>query len=240
MIDRSRPWEIGVLLVTLMSLGAASVSARVETSMRFLEFDQQAGIVAYELTLRNLASLPVSFVSLSAEPACLEGPLELSDLVKKQQVSRRFTFTMPESEFIFQPRFNLNYTDYDGERHRIETSQSQLNVNVDFAAVDLATGEVALKLILGNLGSEDLLFLEIWSENPPLPEDRIALGDLGPGERLVDEILFRLPPGELLFNPTLHLSYHAFETDGTRFHRKFYTILQPRLDRVAEALTKSD
>ncbi len=238
MIDRIKAWKSGVALTALMLIGTANVSARVETSTRFLEFDQLAGIVAYELTLRNLGSLPVSFVNLSTIPACLEGPLELSDLVKEQQVSRRFTFSMPDNEFIFQPRFSLEYTDHEGERHSIETSQSPLNVDVDFAAVDLATGEVGLKLILGNLGRENLLFLEIWSENPPLPEDRIALGDLGPGERLTEEIQIRINPGELLFNPTLHLSYHAFETDGTRFHRKFYTILQPRLDRVAEALAK--
>ncbi len=238
MIGRIKAWKVGLALTMLLLLGAASVSARVETSTRFLEFDQQAGIVAYELTLRNLGSLPVSFVNLSAEPACLEGPLELSDLIKEQQVSRRFTFTMPDNEFIFQPRFSLYYTDHEGERHSIETNQSPLNVNVDFAAVDLATGEVALKLILGNIGRENLLFLEIWSENPTLPDDRISLGDLGPGERLIEEILIRIRPGEQLFNPTLHLSYHAFVPEGARFHREFYTILQPRLDRVAEALAK--
>ena len=106
--------------------------------------------------------------------------------------------------------------------------------------MDLATGEVALKLVLSNFSRESLLFVEIWSESPQLPEDRISLGDLAPGEQITDEILFRLPPGEMLFNPTLHLSYHAFETEGTRFHRKFYTILQPRLDRVAEALAERE
>jgi hypothetical protein len=239
-MNAGKPWRIGAALAALMIMTGATASARVETSTRFLEFDQQAGIIAYELTLRNLGSLPVSFVNLSAEPSCLEGPLEVSDLVKEQQVSRRFTFAMAENEFLFQPLFSLGYTDHEGERHSIETSQSPLNVNVDFAAVDLATGEVALKLVLSNFSRESLLFVEIWSESPQLPEDRISLGDLAPGEQITDEILFRLPPGEMLFNPTLHLSYHAFETEGTRFHRKFYTILQPRLDRVAEALAERE
>lgn len=222
----------GALMLTLPGLAGA----RVETETRFLEFDARAGILAYELTVRNLGSLPVAFVELSAEPSCVEGPLEVSDLAKEHRATRRFTFRMPEGELVFQPRFTLAYTDHEGERHRIESRQSPLVTSIDFESVDLATGEVALRLDFMNPGRESLLFLELWSENPGLEAGRIAIGDLAPGERITREIPYRLPPGEQLFNPTLHVSFHAFETEGTRYHRKFYTILQPRLDRVEEAL----
>ncbi len=240
MTATTRLGTTGLALAALILLACGDAAARVETTTRFLEYDQQAGIVAYEMTLRNLGSLPVSFVSLTAEPGSLEGPLDVSDLVKEQQASRRFTFRMPEGKFIFQPRFSLAYTDHEGQRHHVETKQSPLQMNIDFASVDVAAGEVSLKLHLGNLGTESLLFLEIWSENPPLPGGRIALGDLAPTENRQEEIDIQLTPGEKFFNPTLHFSFHAFETDGTQFHRKFYTILQPRLDRVAEALAERE
>ncbi len=231
----------GIAVAVMLALALPGrAGARVETETRFLEFDARAGILAYEMTVRNLGSLPVSFVELSAEPACVEGPLATTDLAKEERVTRRFTFRMAEGKLVFHPRFTLAYTDHEGERHRIETGQSPLVANIDFESVDLATGEVVLQLDLSNPGRESLLFLELWSENPALPDGRIAIGDLAPGERIVRAVDYRFPPGERLFNPTLHVSFHAFETEGTRYHRKFFTVLQPRLDRVEAALNTRD
>lgn len=204
--------------------------------MRFLEFDAPAGLLAYEVTLRNLSSLPVSAVTLTAEPACLEGPLAIDDLSPEQQISRRFSFAMPAASQLFQPRFSLEYRNFEGERIVVAPERSPLLTSVDFVAVDLAAGRVRLRVDFQNPGTESLLFLEFWSENPGLSEGTRALGDLAAGARLSEEYDFSVPPGSLFFNPTLHFSYHAFQAEGTRLHRNFVTLLQPRLDRVAEAL----
>lgn len=225
----------GVVLLAGLAI-ATSAGANVETHTRFLEFDQRGGILAYELTVRNVGSLPVGNVVLSSLPECLEGSLAVMDLAKEEQVSRRFTFQMPEGKLIFQPRFQLAFNDNEGERHRIASRQSPLILSADFAEVELSQGRVVLKLELMNPGEESLLFLELWSENPELLQGRVKLGDLATGKSLSRRFEYSLPVGEVLFNPTLHVSFHAFEADGTRIHRNFYTILQPRLDRVEEAL----
>ncbi len=226
--------------VLLLAIGAGRAGGlsptRVETSMRFLEYDATRALLAYELTLRNLSNLAVSSVVLTAEPACLEGPFELGDLAREEQASRRFTFPMPTGQHVLQPRFELAYTNFEGERIHVPPTRSPLMTSVDFAAVDLETGRVSLRLDIQNPGADGLLFIEVWVENPSLAEGTLELGDLAPGERLSRELHLTLPPGELFFNPTLHFSYHAFLAEGTRLHRSFTTLVQPRLDRVAAAL----
>lgn len=236
--SRGGPVQALALALGALVLASASAGARVETTTRFLELDQKSGILAYELTVRNLGSLPVDAVRLECEPASLEGPLSVTVLAKEEQANRRFTFRMPEQKLIFQPRFKLTYTDNEGERHVRESEQSPLVLGVDFGAVDVARGLVTLKLDLLNTGQESLLFVELWSENPGLPVGKLAIGDLAPGTTRQQLVDFSLPPGELLFNPTLHVSFHAFEAEGTQFHRKFYTIVQSRLDRVEAALAE--
>lgn len=210
--------------------------ARIETTMRFLEFDAPAGRLAYEITLRNLSSLPVSAVTLTAEPACLEGTLAINDLAPEQQVSRRFSFAMSPDSQLFQPRFSLEYRNFEGERIVVAPERSPLLTSVDFVAVDLAAGRVSLRVDFQNPGTESLLFLEFWSENPGLTEGTVSVGDLAAGEQRSQVCDFDVAPGSVLFNPTLHISYHAFQAEGTRLHRNFVTLLQPRLDRVAEVL----
>jgi len=205
--------------------------------VRFLEFDGPAGLLAYEVTLRNLSSLPVSAITLSAEPASLEGPLRVNDLSPEQQISRRFSFAMPAGSQLFQPRFSLEYRNFEGERIVVAPDRSPLLTSIDFVVVDLAAGRVRLRVDFQNPSAESLLFLELWSENPSLADGTLPLGDLGPGERRSQEFELSVPPGTLLFNPTLHISFHAFHADGTRLHRNFMTLLQPRLDRVAAALS---
>lgn len=207
--------------------------------MRFLEFDGPAGRLAYEVTLRNLSSLPVSAVTLTAEPTSLEGPFRVNDLAPEQQISRRFSFAMPAGSPLFQPRFALEYRNFEGERIVVAPDRSPLLTSIDFVVVDLAAGLVRLRADFQNPSAESLLFLELWSENPGLDEGTVSLGDLGPGERRSQEFELSVPPGTLLFNPTLHISFHAFRADGTRLHRNFMTLVQPHLDRVAEALAQS-
>jgi len=230
------------LLVIALGIGAPAAAftpARVETTVRFLEFDGPAGRLAYEVTLRNLSSLPVSAVLLTADPPCLEGPFAAADLAPEEQRSRRFTFAMPEAGQIFQPRFSLEYRNFEGERIAVAPERTPLLTSVDFVAVDLAAGRVRLRVDFQNPGIESLLFLEFWTEHPCLAEDTVPLGDLAAGQHLSREFDFEVPPGTLLFNPTLHISYHAFHAEGTRLHRSFLTLLQPQLDRVAEALAGS-
>jgi len=228
----------GALLLVALGAGAAGglSPTRVETSMRFLEYDAPRAHLAYELTLRNLSNLPVSSLVLTAEPGCMEGPFAVSELAREEQASRRFTFAMPPGTLVLQPRFDLEYTNFEGERVRVPASRPPLQTSVDFVAVDLDSGRVELRVDLQNPGAEGLLFLELWTENPSQAVGTLRLGDLGPGERRSLDLQFALPPGELLFNPTLHFSYHAFQAEGTRLHRSFTTLLQPRLDRVAAAL----
>lgn len=238
------PRRLCAALLPCLGLGiaasaAAFAPARIETSVRFLEFDAPAGLLAYEVTLRNLSSLPVSAITLTAEPICLEGPLRVNDLDPEQQISRRFSFAMPSGSQLFQPRFSLEYRNFEGERIVVAPDRSPLLTSVDFVAVDLDAGRVRLRADFQNPSAESLLFLELWSENPSLDDGTAPLGDLGPGERLSQEFELSVPPGTLLFNPTLHVSFHAFHADGTRLHRNFMTLLQPRLDRVAEALGQS-
>ena len=233
-------WTVAVLMA-LPGLGAvrtasAESSSRVETTTRFVQYDEVQGLLAYEFTLRNVGSLPVSAVRLSTDPPCLEGPLEVGDLGREQQVGRRFTFKIDAQRRVFQPRFELQYTDYEGQRITVAPDRSPLILEVDFAAVDLATGRVSLRVDLNNLGTDNLLFLDLWSENPTLTEGDLALGDLEPGQSLSREVHFQLDPGERYFNPTLHLSFHALKAEGSRLHRRFYTIVQPQLDKVAAAL----
>jgi hypothetical protein len=226
-----------VLLLAIGAVRADGLSpTRVETSMRFLEYDAPRALLAYELTLRNVSNLAVSSVVLTAEPPCLEGPFELADLAREEQASRRFTFPMPADRQVLQPRFELAYTNFEGERIHVPPARSPLMTSVDFAAVDLETGRVSLRVDIQNPGADGLLFIKLWVENPSLAEGTLELGDLGPGERLSREFQLTLAPGELFFNPTLHFSYHAFQAEGTRLHRSFTTMLQPRLDRVAAAL----
>ena len=228
----------GALLIVALGAGGASglSPTHVETSMRFLEYDAPGALLAYELTLRNLSNLPVASLVLTAEPACVEGPFAVGELAREEQASRRFTFPMPAGSQVLQPRFDLEYTNFEGERIRVPASRPPLLTSVDFAAVDLETGQVSLRVDLQNPSEEGLLFVELWVENPGLAEGTLRLGDLGPGQRLSLELPLALPPGELFFNPTLHFSYHAFRAEGTRLRRSFVTLLQPRLDHVAAAL----
>ena len=233
-------WTVAVLMA-LPGLGAvrsasAESSSRVETTTRFVQYDEVQGLLAYEFTLRNVGSLPVSAVRLSTDPPCLEGPLEVGDLGREQQVGRRFTFKIDAQRRVFQPRFELQYTDYEGQRITVAPDRSPLILEVDFAAVDLATGRVSLRVDLNNLGTDNLLFLELWSKNPTRTEGDLALGDLEPGQSLSREVHLPLDPGERYFNPTLHLSFHALKAEGSRLQRRFYTIVQPQLDKVAAAL----
>jgi len=236
--------RVGSLLALCLACSPGSAlglsPTHVETSLRFLEYDATRGLLAYEVTLRNLSSLPVSSLELSASPPCLEGPFAVGDLAREQQASRRFTFPMQSDAQLLQPRFDLAYTNFEGERIRVPATRPPLLTSVDFAAVDLAAGQVRLRVELHNPGAEGLLFLELWSENPGLAEGTLRLGDLAPGQRLSLELPFAVAPGDLLFNPTLHFSYHAFLAEGTRLHRSFTTLLQPRLDRVAAALEAAD
>jgi hypothetical protein len=224
----------------LLAIGASGASGlsptRVETSMRFLEYDAPRALLAYEVTLRNLSNLPVSSVVLTALPACLEGAFAPGDLAREEQASRRFTFPLPSGEHVLQPRFELAYTNFEGERIHVPPTRSALLTNVDFTAVDLEAGIVTLRVSVQNPGADGLLFIELWVENPSLAEGTLELGDLAPGQRLSREVQLKVAPGDVLFNPTLHFSYHAFQAEGTRLHRSFTTLLQPRLDRVAAAL----
>jgi len=220
-----------------LALGASAPRATVETSMRFLEYDHTQGLLAYEITVRNLGGLPVSHVFLSTDPPALEGTFELSDLAKEERSSRRFTFRMPAETLLFQPRFLLAYTDYEGERIRIEQERPYLAVTVDFVECDLAAGKVAMSIALSNPNPEPVIFLELRSENPPLLGGTTGLGDLGPGDSASYIVHFSVEPDERFFNPTLYLDYHAFHSEGTRIHRSFYTILQPDLGRIEAALS---
>jgi hypothetical protein len=90
-----------------------------------------------------------------------------------------------------------------------------------------------------NIGDEPLLFLELRSENPSFAAGALDLGDLRSGESMTQIIEFELPPGDRFFNPTLHLSYHALYSKGTRLIRNFYTFVQSDLRRVEAALSEA-
>jgi len=215
---------------------AGDPDAGVEAVPRFLEYDGVEGILSYEITVRNLGSLPVSHVTLAADPESVEGPFALSDLGPEASALRRFTFRIDADTDIFQPRFRLTYTDAEGERIRSDAARSPLAASIDFAECDVAAGRVSLHFTLTNPNAEPLLFLELYTENPRQPEGARFLGDLGPGATLEFDIPFRLPAGERFFNPTCYLRYHAFLAEGTRIHRLFYTLLETDLREVEAAL----
>ncbi|MBN2172142.1 MAG: hypothetical protein JW819_12555 [Candidatus Krumholzibacteriota bacterium] len=217
---------------------AGDPNAGVEAVPRFLEYDGNEGILSYEITVRNLGSLPVNHITLATEPESLEGSFALDDLGPEASALRRFTFRIDEGTNLFQPRFLLSYTDSEGERIRPDTGRSPLAASIDFAACDVAEGRVTLHFTLTNPHAEPMLFLELYTENPHLTDGTRFLGDLGPGATLEVDIPFRLPAGERLFNPTCYLRYHAFLTEGTRIHRLFYTLLETDLRQVEQALAK--
>lgn len=217
---------------------AGDPDAGVEAVPRFLEYDGDAGILSYEITVRNLGSLPVSNITLESVPGSEEGVFALVDLGPEASALRRFTFRVDEDTDIFQPRFLLSYTDFEGERIRSDAGRTPLAASIDFAACDVAAGRVTLRFTLTNPHAEPLLFLELYAENPRLSDGDLFLGDLGPGATLEVDVPFRLPPGERFFNPTCYLRYHAFHTEGTRIHRLFYTLLETDLRDVEAALAR--
>jgi hypothetical protein len=235
-MKRARRWAMLGMAAALVLAAPEQAPAEVETLTQFLEYDQAQGVIAYKVVLRNRGSLPVRGIKLDVDPPCREGAWELSELSKEEVGTRQFSFDLPAGQLIFQPRFSLAYTDNEGERVEIAPGQSRLATTMDFTACQVATGRVTVRFTFTNPGEEPLLFLELSSENPRLAEGSLELGDLKPGETIQKDIEFQLQPGERIFNPTVHLLYHAFYSQGTRIHRSFYTFLQPDLQRVEDAL----
>ncbi len=232
---------MGFLLAASLSLGIAQDAeafseSQIETSTRFLEFDETAGLIAYDVSLRNLGNLPVSFIELGAEPASLEGPLELSDLGKGQMISRRFSFQLSPESHLFQPRFRLGYTDFEGQRIEIKPEKRLHALTIDFTSCDIASGQIEMELSILNISPEPLIFVELKAEHPQLVGGTLALGDLKVGTQLTKKLMFQVSPGETFFNPTIYLTYHAFQAELTKRHRSFTTILQPDLRRIETAL----
>jgi hypothetical protein len=226
------------LIAPLPHRAVAYSESQVETRTRFLEYDQATGMLAYMISLRNLGNLTVSFVEVSADPPGSEGPFEISDLSKGQMVSRRFSFHLPPGQMLFQPRFNLAYTNFEGQRILIESQERLISTTVDFAECDVETGRVVLDLSIVNIGSGPLIFMELKTDNPHLEGGTLGLEDLKVGKQLKQSIEFQLDPNEIFFNPTLYLTYHAFQTESTQRHRNFITILQPDLRRIESALAE--
>ena len=238
---RTRVQTLIVLAATLLTAGlsprAGSASeSQLETTTRFLEYDQGRGLLAYLVSVRNLGSLPVSFVELRAEPGSVEGPIESSDLTKGQTISRRFSFALPPGETLFQPRFHLAYTTFEGQRIEIAPEKRLIAMSVDFVECDVKAGRVALSLAILNVSEEPLIFVELKADNPHLREGTRSLADLKVGMQLEQIVEFDLEPGETFFNPTLYLTYHAFQSESTRRHSNFLTLLQPDLRRIEAAL----
>jgi len=230
---------LAALLVLAMAAPAGAKDesrGSVETQTRFLEYDALSGRLAYEVTVRNLGQLPVSFVELRSDPACQEGPFMVDDLGRGQSASRVFSFAMGREQQILHPRFELAFTDYEGERLRVLPQESLVAASVDFSYCDVATGWTDMAFSLTNTSPEPLLFLELRSENPSLSTGKLEAESLGPGKTVTWTLEYQLEPGETVFNPTLHLDYHQFGPTGTDQRRSFFTFLQPDLRRVEKAL----
>jgi len=225
----------GLLLAQIAAANESSKGS-VETRTRFLEYDAGRSSLIYEVSLRNVGNLPVSYIELDSDPASIEGSFSVDELGSGDWAKRRFSFKLAPRQKIFQPRFVVAFTDYEGQRIRSEEERSTLAANVDFSYCDVNTGWVDMIFTLTNLGDEPLLFLELRSENPRLPQEFIEKESLSPGEEASWTLEFQLEPGETLFNPTLYLEYYAFGVSGTRLQKKFFTFLQEDLRKVQNAL----
>jgi len=235
--DVSARWIMALLLGVISVAQASGLGqGSVETQTRFLEFDDSTGSLAYEVSIRNVGNLPISDLELDSEPTSLEGRFSVDELTAGSWARRRFSFRLEPKQRIFQPRFFLAFTNDEGERIKSENERSPLAANVDFTYCDVATGWVDMVFTLTNLGEDPLLFLELRSENPPLSEGPLERKSLGPGESLSWTLEYQIEPGDIFFNPTLHLRYHSFSVSGTRLQKKFYTFLQKDLRKVQEAL----
>ncbi len=221
------------------SRAAETSQGSIETQTRFLEYDASRGSLVYEVSLRNVGNLPVSYIDLDSDPPSLEGTFSVDELTTGDWAHRRFSFELKKGQQIFQPRFRLAFTDYEGERIKSEEERSPLVANVDFSYCDIATGWVDMVFTLTNLGEEPILFLELRSENPGLPQGVIEHDSISPGDSFSWTLEFQLEPGDTFFNPTLYLSYHSFSVSGTRLKKKFFTFLQSDLSKVQEALAAS-
>jgi hypothetical protein len=236
---RFRTVLVALLLAAFFasSLMAAETSrGSVETQTRFLEYDQASGSLVYEVSIRNVGRLPVSYIDLESDPPSLEGKFSVDELSSGKWAHRRFSFQLKKGQQVFQPRFRMAFTDYEGERIKSEEERSPLAANVDFSYCDLATGWVDMVFTLSNLGEEPILFLEMRSENPSLPQGVIEHESLSSGESMSWTLEFQLEPGDTFFNPTLYLSYHSFSASGTRLKKKFFTFLQSDLQKVQDTL----
>jgi hypothetical protein len=224
-------------LLLLAGAGLSPALASVETLSRFLEYDQTQRLLVYEISLRNLGSLPVRRVLLESEPSAREGALKINELVKEKPFTGRLSFELPEGLQIFQPRLILSYSNHEGERIREAQDRPTLIPSTEFLACDLDSGWVEMRLSLTNPNPDPVIFLELRSENPPLdPPGTLELGDIQQGCTLSCDLRFRIDPGQRFFNPTLHISYHAYLAESTRLHRNFYTLLLPDLGRLESAL----
>lgn len=235
-------FKTGLALVALLAVGAVQAFAQagskgsVETSVRLLEYDADRGTLIYDVSLRNLGRLPVTFVHLDSDPASEHGPLELLELRRGQIHSHRFSFQLQEDQFLFRPVFKLEFTDAEGRRVRENTSDAHLTCNVDFATCDVKAGVVTLDLSVSNVADDPMLFMELTCENPPLAGDMMELGDVSPGETIYTQVTLQLSPGSLFFHPTLHISYYAFDVKGAFRFKSFITMLQPDLRKVEREL----
>ncbi len=224
------------LLVSTLALASESSRNKVETHTRFLEFDASTGNLVYEVSIRNLGNLPVSYLELDSDPICLEGTFHVDELGRGDWARRRFSFQLRPDQLVLQPRFTLLFTDYEGERIKSEEERGPLAANADFSFCDVNTGWVDMVFTLTNLGDEPLLFLELRSENPQLPQGLIEHESLSPGKSVSWTLEFQLEPGDTFFNPTLYLSYHSFGVAGTRLQKKFFTFIQKDLRKVEDVL----
>ena len=224
------------MLAPSLAFAGNSIGSNVETHTRFLEFDTSTGNLVYEVSIRNLGNLPVSYLDLESDPISLEGTFSVDELGRGDWARRRFSFKLNPGQLVLQPRFTLGFTSYDGERIKSEEERSSLVANADFSFCDVTTGWVDMVFTLTNLGEDPLLFLELRSENPELPKGLIEHESMSPGESVSWTIEFQLEPGDTFFNPTLYLSYHSFGVSGTRLQKKFFTFIQKDLRKVEEAL----
>jgi len=226
------------LLIAAGASAGESSKGSLETTTQFLEYRADESLIVYELTMRNVGNLPLSYIALDSEPASVEGAFLVDELGSGGTAKRTFSFLLEPEQRVFQPRFRAVFTDHDGERILSEEERSPLATNIDFSYCDVNAGWLDMDFTLSNLGDEPLLFLVLRSENPPLSGESLKLDSLGPGEGHRWTLEFQLEPGETLFNPTLHLEYYAFGVSGTRLQKKFFTFLQEDLRKVEMALAE--